>query len=223
MVSNASGSRDRWAVVAITIGVFVVAACLTVVSLGLRAVMEIGGACSEGGSRVISRPCPQGVTLLVTAAIWIGVGATAWIASWAVPRPGLQPQTLVAPAAAGLLAWNFAEFGLGIGPDRGVNWLWLAIAVMFVAMGVFVLVASRRMVWRSSAIVPPTDGRPVAAATALRVTYSRRATQPPTPRAERRDLDTDKADRVEALRDLHERGLLDEEQYRAALRKASRS
>src|SRR3712207_7813523 len=50
----------------IFVGVAGMAACLTLVFLGMRAVMDVGGACADGGPFVIDTPCPDGVPLLLT-------------------------------------------------------------------------------------------------------------------------------------------------------------
>lgn len=54
------------------VGVAVVAASLTVLFLGMRDVMEIGGACGSGGPYVPVRPCPEG-TWLVPVSIFTGI------------------------------------------------------------------------------------------------------------------------------------------------------
>jgi hypothetical protein len=39
-------------------------ACITLVFLGMRAVMDIGGACADGGPYVSANPCPAVVKAL---------------------------------------------------------------------------------------------------------------------------------------------------------------
>ena len=42
------------------------AACgLTWLYLGMRRVMEVGGACADGGPYVSAQPCPEGVPFLI--------------------------------------------------------------------------------------------------------------------------------------------------------------
>ncbi len=51
------------------VGVAGLAACLTLVWLSMRAVMNVGGFCAEGGPYVIETPCPDGVPLLLMMGI----------------------------------------------------------------------------------------------------------------------------------------------------------
>src|SRR3972149_4017866 len=55
---------------------------ITLLFLGMRAVMDIGGACAEGGPFVPVRPCPDGVPALMIGGIWIGLIAS-FVYAWA--------------------------------------------------------------------------------------------------------------------------------------------
>jgi hypothetical protein len=46
---------------------------LTVLFVGMRAVMDIGGSCGSGGPSEIAHPCPGNVGALMPAAIWGGL------------------------------------------------------------------------------------------------------------------------------------------------------
>ena len=50
-------------------GIAGLAAAITMLFLGVRAVMDIGGHCAGGGPDVYGRPCPRGVTILHAARI----------------------------------------------------------------------------------------------------------------------------------------------------------
>ena len=56
---------------------------LTWLYLGMRSVMEIGGACAEGGPYEIATPCPDGVPLLMVGGIFLGLIATAAFVAFA--------------------------------------------------------------------------------------------------------------------------------------------
>src|SRR5262245_50192863 len=50
-----------------------VAGGMTLLYLGMRSVMEVGGACGEGGPYVIRQPCPEGAALASIGGIWGGI------------------------------------------------------------------------------------------------------------------------------------------------------
>ena len=52
------------------VGVAGLAMCLTLIFLSMRAVMDIGGFCAEGGPYVIETHCPDGVPLLLVGGIF---------------------------------------------------------------------------------------------------------------------------------------------------------
>lgn len=57
------------------IGAAGVAACITVMSLGMRSVLDVGGTCASGNSPyVIRQQCPTGVAWLLPVSIWAGLG-----------------------------------------------------------------------------------------------------------------------------------------------------
>src|SRR6266496_1776008 len=62
-------------------------ACITLVFLGMRAVMDVGGACADGGPYVSANPCPAGIGLIMTLAFPAGFGFAA-LAGWAGSRIG---------------------------------------------------------------------------------------------------------------------------------------
>lgn len=152
MISWSGGSRYGPADVALyLLGVAGLAACLTVVFLGMRAVMNVGGFCAEGGPYVIDTPCPAGVPLLMILGIFglFGFGAiTGWKSSQiGGPLAGLV--LLVWPALFISLGWNFLEYAIRPPePDYGIVWGWLIPGVIFVIMGAAPLLAllpSRRL------------------------------------------------------------------------------
>jgi len=138
------------ATVAYLLAVAGVAAGITLTFLGMRAVMDIGGYCAEGGPYVIETSCPEGVPLLMTLGILGGVVA-AFVAAAAGSRLGGAWSSLLLlawPALFGALGWNFLEYGLDPpGDEPGWAWGWLICGVVFWVMAfgplVFVVMGVR--------------------------------------------------------------------------------
>ena len=49
-------------VLLLCVGVGGLLLCITLVFLGMRTVMDVGGACADGGPYVSAQPCPDGAT-----------------------------------------------------------------------------------------------------------------------------------------------------------------
>lgn len=114
---------------------------LTLLYLGMRSVMDVGGSCASGGPYVPRVECPEGVPLLMIGGIWGGlifVGLYLWATSkHRVP-------TLVAfawPALFLSLGWNFFDYGIDPPAGEGLVWGWLICAVLFALMGGLPLLA----------------------------------------------------------------------------------
>ena len=131
------------------VGVTGLSACITLVFLGMRAVMDIGGACADGGPYVSANPCPAGIGLVMTVAFPAGFGF-GWLTGWAGNRVGGYAglPLLAWPALFISLGWNFLEYGLvSPPPGEAVVWGWLIPGILFVLMGGVPLVLVLR--WRS--------------------------------------------------------------------------
>lgn len=108
---------------------------MTMLFLGMRSVMGIGGACAEGGPFVPVRPCPEGVPLLVVGGFWLGALSTA-VYAWKVYAH--KAPSLLAyfwPALFLSLGWNFAQFGFAPPDGSGLVWGWIVCAAVFLLMG----------------------------------------------------------------------------------------
>ena len=120
------------------------AACLTLVFLSMRAVLDIGGFCAEGGPFVIETHCPEGVPLLITGGIF-GLFGFGGLMAWKGSRLGEPFGGLVMlawPALFLSLGWNFLEFALWPPePAEGIVWGWLIPGVIFMLMGGLPLLA----------------------------------------------------------------------------------
>ena len=99
-------------------GVALGTACLTLVFLGMRSVMDIGGACAEGGPYVPVQPCPDGAALALFAGAF-GLFGAAGLMIWFGSRLGKGYVTLVFlgwPLLFISLGFNFLQYGLNPPP-----------------------------------------------------------------------------------------------------------
>jgi len=183
-----------------------VAAAITIVFLSMRRVMEIGGACAQGGPFVPIRPCPRGVAGLLVGGIWGGMILAFVYIAFAVRLRVPSLGGLLWPALFLSLGWNFLEYGVAPPSGDGLAWGWLICGVIFVLMGgvplwIWVSVLRRKP---SAAIAQiPRLLRPVA------------GVPTGTPRG-----DDGLASVLERLDTLHRSGALDASEYKAAKRRA---
>ena len=188
-----------------------VACGLTLVYLAMRAVMDVGGFCAEGGPFVIEQHCPQGVPGimvggilggLVLAFVYVGVAVVRRIPSFA---------GLLWPALFLSLGWNFLDYAFDPpGAGGGVVWGWLICGIVFMLMGglplLVMLPATVRGFTRERQ--RPT-GWPAGMPLAQMQRVAARV-QPST--ATRAGM----VDELERLAKLHERGSLTDDEYAAA-------
>lgn len=133
--------------VAVTlIGAGGIAWAITVLWLNMRAVMDVGGMCAQGGPYVIETPCPDGVAWMIPVSIVGGLAAAGvWVwGLWILDRGSPLPLAMPAWGALfGALGWNFMEYALDPpGSGGGPEWGWLVCGVVFWLMalpGVFAL------------------------------------------------------------------------------------
>ena len=130
---------------ALVISVALIALTLVWTYLGMRAIMDIGGACATGGPYVPVQPCPEGESVMLSVAIPVLLLATFAATGVAVT---LGAPTLLLPMwllLFGSLGWNFLEYSFPA--DGGIVWGWLVCGVMFEAMAlpalVLIVVAGR--------------------------------------------------------------------------------
>ena len=206
---------------------------LTLLFLGMRSVMEIGGACASGGAYEVAVECPEGVPVLMLAGIWGGI-VCAGLTAWYVAKLGGHYVGLVAWAWVALflsLGWNFLEYGLDPpGEDTEVAIGWLVCAAIFGLMGGLPALALlrpsvlRSTFWGDGEEEAPAAARPTARdfvplGQTLSLVRARAATAggggavvASTPRG------GDVASQLERLARLHHRGDLDDAEYDAAKR-----
>ena len=242
-MSLAAPARTPVQVLRATASVFVtlagVACGLTLLYLGMRAVMDIGGACASGGPYVPRVECPEGVPLLMFAGIWGGlifVGLYLWSTSkHKVP-------TLVAfawPALFLSLGWNFLDYGIDPPVGEGLVWGWLICAVLFVAMGGLPLLVMVKPVMRQfGARAPEGPEAKVVIPTRSKVKQLRAAQKPRPGTSQRFGFDRGAGgeeavggeaaggsdgdsivDALERLKALHDSGALTDGEFESAKKK----
>lgn len=163
---NEWDSDSRYGVVDVALyllGIAGLAASLTLLFLSMRAVMDVGGFCAEGGPYEIQTHCPEGTALLLPLSIFAGLGSAALV-GWKGSQIGGMFAGLVAlawPALFISLGWNFLEYGLWPpGDEGGPVWGWLIPGVIFEVMGIVPLLGllpSRRAFEGRGAADSPLD------------------------------------------------------------------
>jgi hypothetical protein len=134
----------------VLVSVLIVAVALTWTFLGMRAVMDVGGSCAEGGPYEIAQPCPNGA-LLLSAAIPVMV-ITAMLGTVVAMLAG-APNLLIPMWGAlfGSLGWNFLEYGFS---DDGLVWGWIVCGVVFELMALPAIVGL--FMGAKVTLMPPT-------------------------------------------------------------------
>ena len=212
-------------------GVTLGAMCITLVFLGMRSVMEIGGACAEGGPYVAVQPCPDGAPLALIGGMFGAFGA-AGLMIWFGSRLGRDYVALVFlgwPALFISLGFNFLQFGINPPWRGGPEWGFLIPGVLFWIMG-FVPLVFGIWGWREARRGAPTP----RAATVNRLSQSvtlpnrvefapnsyvtARPAPEPAPRPTEDDGGIDEAlvDKLERLSTLHADGSLSDEEFASA-------
>lgn len=191
----------------------VVSAGITLVYLGMRAVMDIGGACASGGPYVPVQPCPAGVPGLLVGGIFLGIIA-ALVYAVATIGIGVPSFTgLFWPALFMSLGWNFLEYGVAPPVGDGIVWGWLIPGILFEIMGIVPLWVMIRTVGvvpntaRVKATLTPAAVRTVAEAVRQRTAQ---ATEPESP---------DLISELERLDALYRSGSLTDAEYTRAKRR----
>lgn len=138
--------RRNWKFIDVTlflVGIAGLSASLTVLWLGMRAVLGVGGYCAEGGPYVIAQHCPEGTAWLIPLAVFAGLGS-AGLTAWKGASLGAPWSALIGlawPALFISLGWNFLEFAF-FPPEgmAGIQLGWLIPGILFVIMGAVPLV-----------------------------------------------------------------------------------
>lgn len=133
--------------VTLTVCVLAIGASVAWLYYSMRAVMDVGGTCAEGGPYVIETHCPEGSVLFTTvsvplwfAGVFIGMFAGATLRA---PTPILPAWFLL----FGALGWNFLDYAFaGDGPVEA-GWLICGIAFELMALpalGIWIMARTAR-------------------------------------------------------------------------------
>jgi len=195
---------------------FLVAAGITSLFLGMRSVMDIGGACASGGPFVPVQPCPEGVPMLMIGGIWIGMMA-AFAYGWSSLGAGIPSFVgLFWPALFMSLGWNFLQYAFDPPFGEGVVYGWLIPGIIFELMGVvplwlmFKTVGLTPSSTRVRSMLAPPGAK--AMATAMRAVVDARKAGTPTAKP-------DMVSELERLTALRDSGALSDEEFEKAKRR----
>jgi hypothetical protein len=195
---------------------FLVSAGLTSLYLGMRAVMDIGGFCAEGGPFEIATHCPDGVPGLMIGGIWIGMIA-AFAYGWASISAGIPSFVgLFWPALFMSLGWNFLQYAFDPPFGDGIVYGWLICGILFELMGVIPLWIMFKTVGltprstRIRSVLAPPGAK--AMATAMRAVVDARRADAPTAKP-------DMVSELERLTALHRSGALSDDEFEKAKRR----
>jgi len=121
--------------------------CITLLFLGMRSVMDVGGACADGGPYVSANPCPEGSALAMFVGIFglFGFGALGFWAGASVGGPWLGLPLLAWPALFLSLGFNFLQYGIAPPWGGGLEWGFLVPGIIFMLMGGVPLVIAWRL------------------------------------------------------------------------------
>jgi len=138
-------------VLLLCVGVGGLLLCVTLVFLAMRSVMDIGGACAEGGPYVPAQSCPDGATPALLLGVFGGFGFGALGAAYGARVGGYGWVPLLGwTALFAALGWNFLDYGLFNPPEgEGIVWGWLIPGVLFQLMA-WVPVWFAVMAWRDA-------------------------------------------------------------------------
>lgn len=122
-----------WALVAVS--AFGVSACMTILFMGMRGVMDLGGWVAVGGPYEIAHPAPDWVWVVPVSIICgVACGIVNAFASWRAGGFTLLP--FIWSALFFSLGWNFLEYGFRPPEGDGPVWGWVVCGVVFWLMAI---------------------------------------------------------------------------------------
>jgi len=155
--ASTAGTRSRsglTAPVGTVVGVLVLAITLTWTFFSMRAVMNVGGSCADGGPYVSSQSCPGGSWLIAVAIPVMLITAMAGSAA----ALSINAPNLLIPmwgVLFGSLGWNFLEYAF---KGDGVVVSWLVCGVLFWLMAAPAVLGM--LVALKNAVIPPSKPSP---------------------------------------------------------------
>jgi len=148
----------------LVVAVALIGVALAWTYLGMRAVMDIGGACATGGPYVPVQPCPEGASALLSGAIPLLLLATFAASGIALTIGAPTLLLLMWFLLFGSLGWNFLEYALAEDP---VVLGWLIPGIMFGLMALPALLLWFGSAWLRGYVID----RPVTSGTQWKLLY----------------------------------------------------
>ena len=218
--ADASSGPSSRTVLLYLVGIAGLAFSIALMFIEMRAVLDVGGSCADGGPYVSAQPCPQG-TWLMFLAIFGGFGWGA-LAFWAGASIGGRYSSvpfLAWPALFCTLGFNFLQYGVAPPGGGGIELGFLIPGILFELMGGIPLVLGLK--FGTSAMVGNERVRSAQLAAGLRpsaMTYPSVSDvlAGTTDAPAGADTGTDLAKELERLADLHARGDLTDPEFAAA-------
>lgn len=123
----------------VVVSMFFVAVAITLAYWSMRAVLDVGGSCAQGGPYAIAQPCPDG-TWVIAVAIPVLLISSLIGGGLAITVGAPSPLLVMWGALFGVLGWNFLEYGTaysnaGLIVCGVLFWLMAAPAVVLVIGG----------------------------------------------------------------------------------------
>jgi len=140
------------------LGLVVISAAMTILYLGMRSVMDVGGFCAEGGPYQIAVHCPKGVAYMLPLSIFAGiVGLGLYGLNRVAGGPNIM--LLLWSILFGSLGWNFLEYAFSH-PEQGIIISWLVTGVIFELMALVPLYAlGAKLAWGALWGIADANGR----------------------------------------------------------------
>ena len=118
------------------IGIAGLAFSITILFIEMRAVLDVGGSCADGGPYVSAQPCPDGTWLMFLAIFGgFGWGALAFGAGVSIGGRYASVPYLSWSALFCSLGFNFLQYGLASPQGGGLEFGFLIPGVLFELMG----------------------------------------------------------------------------------------
>lgn len=132
VLPGTDGSLKDWTLFLLPIFLFSI--CLSMLYLGMRGIMELGGFVASGGPYSIAHEAPGWVWIFP---VCINVMVISMIASAALGKRIRGPNLMSLSWSALFisLGWNFTEYGVRALNETGTGIAWIICAVLFILMG----------------------------------------------------------------------------------------
>lgn len=123
------------------LGIAGLAFSIALMFIEMRAVLDVGGSCADGGPYVSAQPCPDGTWLMFVAIFGgFGWGALAFATGVGIGGRFAAMPFLWWPALFCGLGFNFLQYGVAPAGGGGAEWGFLIPGVLFELMGAIPLV-----------------------------------------------------------------------------------